>query len=166
MSTVAFHGTPVSIGGQLPSVGGQAPAFNLVATDLRDKSLADFPGKRKLLNIFPSVDTGVCAASVRHFNQDAAKLANTVVLCISADLPFAQTRFCGAEGIANVTMLSCFRARDFLHSFGVAMESGPLAGLAARAVVVLDDSDKVLYCQLVPEVTDEPDYAAALAALG
>lgn len=166
MSTVTLHGDPVHVGGNLPAVGSQAPAFTLVATDLSEKALADFAGKRKVLNIFPSIDTGVCATSVRHFNKDAAALTNTVVLCISADLPFAQARFCGAEGIDNVTMLSTLRGRGFLRDYGVALEDGPLAGVAARAVVVLDEQDKVLYTQLVPEITDEPDYAAALAALG
>ncbi|WP_240098487.1 thiol peroxidase [Thermomonas flagellata] len=166
MSTVTLKGTPVRVGGQLPSVGSQAPAFSLVGTDLADRTLADFAGKRKLLNIFPSVDTGVCAASVRRFNQDAAKLADTVVLCISADLPFAQARFCGAEGIDRVVMLSTLRGRRFLRDYGVELEDGPLAGLAARAVIVLDAADTVRYVQLVPEITQEPDYAAALAALG
>ena len=118
-----------------------------------------------MLNIFPSVDTGVCAASVRHFNQDAGKLANTVVLCISADLPFAQARFCGAEGLSNVVMLSSFRNPEFRTAYGVNIENGPLAGLCARGVVVLDENDQVLYSQLVSEIKDEPDYAAALAAL-
>ncbi|MFN7137123.1 MAG: thiol peroxidase [Thermomonas sp.] len=166
MSSVTLKGNPVHVGGQLPAVGSKAPAFSLVGTDLADRALTDFAGKRKLLNIFPSVDTGVCAASVRHFNQDAAKLADTVVLCISADLPFAQARFCGAEGIDNVVMLSTLRGGAFLRDYGVALEDGPLAGLAARAVVVLDADDTVRYVQLVPEITQEPDYAAALAALG
>lgn len=165
MSSVTFHGNPVQVGGQLPQVGSQAPQFKLVAGDLSEKGLADFSGKRKVLNIFPSIDTGVCQASVRHFNQDAAKLDNATVLCISADLPFAQGRFCGAEGIQNVTMLSTLRGREFLQNYGVAIENGPLAGLAARAVVVLDEHDKVLHAQLVPEIGQEPDYAAALAAL-
>lgn len=166
MSSVTLKGNPVRVGGQLPQTGNQAPTFRLVGVDLADRALSDFAGKRKLLNIFPSIDTGVCAASVRHFNQDAAGLANTAVLCISADLPFAQQRFCGAEGLDNVTMLSTMRGREFLRDYGVALENGPLAGVAARAVVVLDDRDKVLYTQLVPEITDEPDYASALAALG
>lgn len=165
MSSVTLKGNPVRVGGQLPQVGDQAPAFRLVGVDLSDRALADFAGKRKILNIFPSVDTGVCAASVRHFNQHAAGLANTAVLCISADLPFAQQRFCGAEGLDNVTMLSTMRGREFLRDYGVALEDGPLAGVAARAVVVLDDHDKVLHTQLVPEITEEPDYASALAAL-
>lgn len=166
MSNVTFHGNPAQIGGQFPQVGSQAPAFKLVAGDLSEKGLSDFAGKRKVLNIFPSVDTGVCAASVRHFNQDAAKLDNAAVLCISADLPFAQGRFCGAEGISNVTMLSTMRGREFLKDYGVAIETSPLAGLAARAVLVLDENDKVLHAQMVPEIGQEPDYAAALASLG
>lgn len=165
MAQVTFHGKPVQVGGSLPQVGQQAPAFKLVAGDMSDKALADFSGKRKVLNIFPSVDTGVCAASVRHFNKDAAALDNTAVLCVSADLPFAQGRFCAAEGLSNVTMLSTLRGREFLQDYGVAMEDGPLGGLAARAVVVLDEQDKVLHAQLVPEIAEEPDYAAALKAL-
>ncbi|HET8900094.1 MAG TPA: thiol peroxidase [Rhodanobacteraceae bacterium] len=166
MSSVTFHDKPVRVDGNFPTVGSQAPAFKLVAGDLSDQSLGNFTGKRKVLNIFPSVDTGVCAASVRHFNQDAAGLDNAVVLCISADLPFAQGRFCGAEGLSNVKMLSTMRGREFLKDYGVAMEDGPLAGLAARAVVVLDEHDKVLHAQLVPEIAQEPDYAAAIKALG
>jgi thiol peroxidase len=165
MSSVTLKGNPVRVGGNVPAVGDQAPAFRLVGVDLSDRALADFAGKRKVLNIFPSVDTGVCAASVRHFNKDAAGLADTVVLCISADLPFAQARFCGAEGLDNVTMLSTMRGREFLSDYGVSLDDGPLAGVAARAVVVLDAQDKVLHVQLVPEITEEPDYDAALAAL-
>jgi len=166
MSKVNFRGNPVQVGGTFPQVGSKAHDFKLVAGDLSDKGLKDFAGKRKVLNIFPSIDTGVCAASVRHFNQDAAGLRNTAVLCISADLPFAQGRFCGAEGIKNVTMLSTMRGREFLKDYGVALEGGPLAGVATRAVVVLDESDKVLHAQLVPEITQEPDYASAIKALG
>ena len=165
MATVTFKGNPVRIGGTFPQVGSTAPAFRLIAGDLSERTLADFAGKRKVLNIFPSIDTGVCAASVRRFNQEAATLANTAVLCISADLPFAQGRFCGAEGIQNVTMLSMMRGREFLRDYGVAMEDGPLAGLAARAVVVLDEHDRVIHAQQVAEITQEPEYAAALAAL-
>jgi thiol peroxidase len=165
MSSTKFKGNPVHLEGHFPEVGDKAPAFRLVAGDLSEKSLSDFNGKRKILNIFPSVDTGVCAASVRHFNQDAARLANAVVLCISADLPFAQSRFCGAEGIENVVMLSTMRG-EFLKDYGVAMTDGPLAGLAARAVLVLDEHDKVTHAQMVDEITHEPDYAAALKALG
>ncbi|MGH8145539.1 MAG: thiol peroxidase [Rhodanobacteraceae bacterium] len=166
MSSTKFKGNPVQVDGTFPKVGDKAPAFRLIAGDLSEKSLADFADKRKVLNIFPSVDTGVCAASVRHFNKDAAGLDNAVVLCISADLPFAQARFCGAEGIENVTMLSMMRGREFLKDYGVAMTDGPLAGLAARAVVVLDEHDKIVYTELVDEITHEPDYAAALKALG
>jgi thiol peroxidase len=166
MASVKFKGNPVHVDGQFPKVGDKAPAFRLVAGDLSEKSLSDFAGKRKVLNIFPSIDTGVCAASVRHFNKDAAGLQNAVVLCISADLPFAQARFCGAEGIENVVMLSMMRGRAFLKDYGVAMTDGPLAGLAARSVVVLDEDDKVIHAQLVDELTHEPDYDAALKALG
>jgi thiol peroxidase len=166
MSQVAFKGSPVHLDGTFPAVGGNAPAFSLVGKDLADVALADFGGRRKVLNIFPSVDTGVCAASVRRFNQLAGNLDNTVVLCISADLPFAQARFCGAEGIEHVTMLSLMRGRGFLRDYGVAMSDGPLAGLAARAVVVLDGDNRVVYTQLVDEITHEPDYDAALKALG
>jgi thiol peroxidase len=166
MSSVKFKGNPIRVDGSFPKVGEQAPGFKLVAGDLSEKSLSDFAGKRKVLNIFPSIDTGVCAASVRHFNKDAAGLENAVVLCISADLPFAQARFCGAEGIQNVTMLSTMRGREFLKDYGVAMTDGPLAGLAARAVLVLDEHDKVMHAQLVDEIGHEPDYDAALKALG
>jgi thiol peroxidase len=166
MSSVKFKGNPIRVDGSFPQVGEQAPGFKLVAGDLSEKSLSDFAGKRKVLNIFPSIDTGVCAASVRHFNKDAAGLENAVVLCISADLPFAQARFCGAEGIQNVTMLSTMRGREFLKDYGVAMTDGPLAGLAARAVLVLDEHDKVMHAQLVDEIGHEPDYDAALKALG
>ena len=166
MSGTKFKGNPVHVDGQFPKIGDKAPEFKLIAGDLSEKSLADFAGRRKVLNIFPSVDTGVCAASVRHFNKDAAGLKNAVVLCISADLPFAQARFCGAEGIKNVTMLSMMRGRAFLKDYGVDMTDGPLAGLAARAVVVLDEHDKVIHAQMVDDITHEPDYDAALKALG
>ncbi len=165
MSTVTLGGNPVNVGGHLPQPGQHAPAFNLVAKDLSDVSLASLAGKRKILNIFPSVDTPTCATSVRRFNQAASQSPNTVVLCISADLPFAQSRFCGAEGLANVMTLSTMRGAGFLADYGVAIASGPLTGVAARAVVVLDENDQVLYSQLVPEIKNEPDYDAALAAL-
>ena len=165
MSTVTFRQQPVRVGGQLPVSGQAAPDFTLVASDLSDRRLNDFAGKRKILNIFPSIDTGVCAASVRRFNQEAAGLKNTAVLCISADLPFAQARFCGAEGIKDVVTLSTMRDHAFLDRYGVALEDGPLAGVAARAVVVLDEQNVVRYVQLVPEITQEPDYPSALAAL-
>ncbi|MEW9625078.1 thiol peroxidase [Rhodanobacter geophilus] len=166
MSTVHFKAQPVRVDGSFPAPGSQAPAFRLVGGDLSEATLASHAGKRKVLNIFPSVDTGVCAASVRRFNELAAKLTDTVVLCISADLPFAQGRFCGAEGIQNVQMLSLMRGREFLRDYGVAIADGPLAGLAARAVVVLDAHDKVIHAELVDEITHEPDYDAALKALG
>lgn len=165
MSQVTLKGNPVRVDGSLPQVGSQAPAFSLVAGDLSDKTLADFAGQRKVLNIFPSVDTPTCATSVRTFNAEASKLANTVVLCISADLPFAPKRFCAAEGLDNVINLSTLRGREFLDNYGVAIAEGPLRGLAARAVVVLDEHDKVLHAELVGEIADEPDYAAALKAL-
>lgn len=165
MSTVTLHGNPISVDGQLPGKGQQAPAFSLVNGDLADVTLANFAGKRKVLNIFPSVDTPTCAVSVRKFNTQASQLKNTVVLCISADLPFAQKRFCGAEGIENVANLSTMRGQTFLKDYGVAISNGPLVGVAARAVVVLDEHDKVLHSELVGEIGDEPDYAAAIAAL-
>ncbi|MEU5860947.1 MULTISPECIES: thiol peroxidase [unclassified Nonomuraea] len=165
MSDVTFKGNPITVGGAFPKPGDAAPAFTLVGTDLSDRTLADFAGKTKVLNIFPSVDTGVCAASVRRFNQVASEHPDAVVLCVSADLPFAQNRFCGAEGLDKVTMLSLMRGREFLTDYGVAQESGPLAGLAARAVVVLDADDNVVYSELVPEITQEPDYEGALSAL-
>ena len=161
--TVTFKGIRVEVDGEFVIAGHPAPEFRLVSADLSEKTLADFAGKRKILNIFPSLDTGVCATSVRTFNEKAAGLNNTEVLCISADLPFAQARFCGAEGIENVVMLSSFRS-DFGHTYGVKMTSGPLAGLNARAVVVLDEHNQVVYSQLVNEIIEEPDYEAALAA--
>ena len=163
MSTVTLKGNPVNVAGEFLQAGQSAPAFTLVGADLSEKSLADFTGKRKILNIFPSVDTGVCAQSVRKFNEKAAGLANTVVLCISADLPFAQSRFCGAEGIENMAMLSSFRS-NFARDYGVALSDGPLAGLNARSVLVLDENNQVVYSQLVAEITEEPEYEAALAA--
>jgi thiol peroxidase len=165
MAQVTLKGTPIQVDGQLPQAGQQAPAFSLVGKDLSDVSLASLAGKRKVLNIFPSVDTPTCATSVRKFNAEASKLANTVVLCISADLPFAQSRFCGAEGLDNVINLSTMRGAEFLKNYGVAIGNGPLVGVAARAVVVLDEHDKVLHSELVGEIADEPDYAAAIAAL-
>ena len=164
MTTVTFSGNPVQLKGALPTVGAAAPAFTLTAADLSDKTLADFAGKRKVLNIFPSIDTGVCQQSVRTFNQRAAALNNTVVLCISADLPFAQSRFCGVEGLDNVVTLSSFRS-SFAQDYGVAQADGALRGLTVRAVVVLDENDKVLHVGLVPEIKEEPDYDAAIAVL-
>lgn len=163
--TVTLRGNPINIAGRFPQPGDAAPDFSLVGKDLADVTLASFAGKRKILNIFPSIDTPTCATSVRQFNQKANGLPNTVVLCISADLPFAQSRFCGAEGLNNVVTLSTMRGREFLETYGVAIASGPLVGLTARAVVVLDENDKVLHAELVPEIGQEPDYGAALAAL-
>ena len=165
MAQVTLQGNPVDVAGSFPAVGDPAPAFTLTSKDLEDKTLSDFAGKRKVLNIVPSVDTGVCAASARKFNVKAGGLDNTVVLVISADLPFAAARFCGAEGLDNVITLSTFRHQDFAANYGVAISSGPMTGLCARAVVVLDEQDKVLYSQLVPEIAEEPDYDTALAVL-
>jgi thiol peroxidase len=163
--TVHFQGNPVAVAGQIPEKGEVAKPFTLVAKDLSEVSLTQYAGKRKVLNIFPSVDTGVCATSVRKFNQLAGEVSNTVVLCISADLPFAHSRFCGSEGLSNVVTLSTLRGSDFKQDYGVAIADGPLKGLAARAVVILDEQDKVIYSQLVNEITTEPEYDAALAAL-
>ncbi|WP_426153920.1 thiol peroxidase [Pseudomonas sp. DC3000-4b1] len=165
MAQVTLKGNPVRIDGQLPQPGDIAPAFSLVGGDLSDKSLESFAGKRKVLNIFPSVDTPTCATSVRKFNAEASKLSDTVVLCISADLPFAQSRFCGAEGLENVVNLSTLRGREFIEAYGVAIAEGPLKGLTARAVVVLDEQNKVLHSELVSEIGQEPNYDAALAVL-
>lgn len=166
MATVTLKGNPVSIGGNLPSTGQTAPDFQLADAKRNMMSLADFAGKRKVLNIFPSVDTPTCATSVRTFNKSASGLNNTVVLCISADLPFAQSRFCGAEGIENVVSLSTFRdTAKFSKDYGVQIVDSSLAGLTARAVVVLDENNKVLHSELVGEIADEPNYDAALAVL-
>ncbi|HGJ5872511.1 MAG TPA: thiol peroxidase [Arsenophonus apicola] len=160
-----FKGQSVAINGTFLQPGDKAKEFSLVANDLAEKSLSDYQGKRKILNIFPSIDTGVCATSFRKFNQLASQLENSVVLCISADLPFAQSRFCGAEGLDNVVTLSVFRAPGFSKDYGVEMTSGPLKGLTARAVVIIDENDKVIYSELVDEISHEPNYDAALNAL-
>ncbi len=165
MSQVTLAGNPITLNGRFPQKGDAAPAFSLVAKNLADTPLSAFAGKRKILNIFPSIDTPTCATSVRQFNAKANNLPNTVVLCISADLPFAQARFCGAEGLDNVVTLSTLRGREFHEAYGVAIASGPLAGLTARAVVVLDENDQVIHSELVSEIKNEPEYAAALAAL-
>ncbi len=165
-STVTRAGAPVHLAGNFPVKGQAAPAFTLVAKDLSDVSLASLAGKRKVLNIFPSIDTPTCALSVRTFNQRASQLKNTVVLCISADLPFAQSRFCGAEGLENVVTLSTLRGREFLENYGVLIADSAMAGLSARAVVVLDENNTVLHSELVAEIKSEPNYDAALAALG
>lgn len=165
MASTKLGGNPVSLVGNFPAIGDQAASFTAVKQDLSEVSLGEFKGKRVVLNIFPSIDTPVCATSVRKFNEKAAGLANTEVLCLSFDLPFALGRFCGAEGIENVTTASLFRNPDMARSFGVLIQDGPLAGLAARAVVVLDESGKVVHAQLSPEIKEEVDYEAALSAL-
>ncbi|OJU48041.1 MAG: lipid hydroperoxide peroxidase [Bacteroidales bacterium 45-6] len=166
MATITFKKElSVSVAGELPAKGTAAPGFTLVKGDLSEVSLADLKGKKVLLNIFPSIDTGVCAASVRKFNKEAAGLDNTLVLAVSVDLPFAAGRFCAAEGIDNVAPASAFRSPEFAQAYGVLMADGPLKGLLARSVVVIDADGKVAYTQLVPEVTEEPNYEAALAAL-
>ena len=166
MSTVTFKGDiKVNTNGTLPASGSAAPDFTLVKSDLSEISLKDLKGKKVVLNIFPSIDTGVCATSVRKFNKEAAGLPNTVVLGVSADLPFAAGRFCGAEGIENVVTASVFRNPDFAKHYGVLMENGPLKGLLARAVVVINADGTVKYSELVPEITTEPNYDAAIAAV-
>lgn len=164
MAKVTLKGNPITTSGELPAVGSKAPDFTLVKTDLGAVSLADFAGKTVVLNIFPSVDTGVCAASVRRFNAELEKAGDVVVLCASADLPFAHGRFCGAEGLERVVSVSDLRDKGFGERYGVTIVDGPLAGLLARSVVVVDGSGTVTYTQLVPEIVEEPDYAAALAA--
>lgn len=165
-SSVTLKGNPIKIGGNFPSQGQTAPAFSLANAKREMLDLGSFAGKRKILNIFPSIDTPTCARSVREFNQRAASANNAVVICISADLPFAQSRFCGAEGIENVQTLSTFRdTAKFAHDYGVAILDGSLAGLTARAVVVLDENNTVLHSELVSEIANEPNYDAALAAL-
>ncbi|MBF0612520.1 MAG: thiol peroxidase [Magnetococcales bacterium] len=165
MAQVTLKGNPIHTSGELPAVGSTAPDFVLTRTDLADVSLKDYAGKRIVLNIFPSVDTAVCAASVRRFNQEASNLANTVVLCASLDLPFAHKRFCAAEGLENVHSVSELRNHAFGEAYGVRLVDGPLAGLCARAVVVINENGQVIYTQLVPEIVEEPDYAAVLAVL-
>lgn len=165
MATVTLRGNPFDTSGELPAVGSPAPSFSLVGSDLAEVSSDSFAGKKVVLNIFPSIDTPTCATSVRTFNERAAGLDNTVVLCVSEDLPFAAKRFCGAEGIENVQTGSAFRS-DFAEAYGVRLEGGPLAGLTARAVVVIDENGNVTHTELVGEIANEPDYDAALNALG
>lgn len=160
-----FQGMPVTVVNVIPQAGRKAPPFKLVAKDLSEVTLSQFVGKRKILNIFPSIDTDICAESVRKFNQLATEIDNTVVLCISVDLPFAQSRFCGAEGLNNVITLSAFRNANFLQDYGVGITDGPLKALTARAIVVIDENNDVIFSQLVNEITKEPDYDAALTAL-
>ena len=165
MTTVTFQGNPVEVLADLPVNGSAAPDFTLTNADLSDATLADFKGKKIVLNIFPSIDTGVCATSVRTFNKSAAALENTVVICVSKDLPFALGRFCGAEGIENVKTVSGFRDSEFGKAYGVEIKEGPLAALYARAVVVINEEGKIAYTELVSEITNEPNYEGALAAL-
>jgi thiol peroxidase len=160
-----FKGEAVTTSGQLPEVNTKAPEFTLTKTDLTDITLGDYSGKRVVLNIFPSIDTPVCAASVRRFNEEASKLDDTIVLCISADLPFAHKRFCEAEGLENVIPLSIFRSRNFGTYYGVEITSGPLKGLMSRAIVIIDERGNIIYKEQVPEISNEPDYNAALAAI-
>lgn len=164
MATVTLKGNPFSTVGELPGVGSQAPDFTLVQTDLSEITLASLRGKKVVLNIFPSIDTPTCALSVRTFNESAAGLTNTQVVCVSADLPFAAKRFCGAEGIESVATGSSFRS-DFGTAYGVDFANGPLAGLLSRSVVVINEQGKVIYTEQVAETADEPNYGAALAAL-
>lgn len=165
MAKLSLHGNAIHSAGELPSVGSKAPDFKLTAGDLSEKSFQDFEGKKIILNIFPSIDTGTCAASVRRFNQEASQLDDTVVLCISRDLPFAQQRFCGAEGLENVVTLSEFRDTSFSDAYQLRITDGPLAGLMSRAVVIIDQQGKVIYTEQVKEIVDEPNYEAALNSL-
>jgi thiol peroxidase len=165
-TTVTLRGNPVRVDGDLPTAGTKAPDFKLTNATLADVSLKDFAGKRKVLNIVPSLDTPTCAVSTRKFNESASDLTNTTVLVVSADLPFAAKRFCELEGLKNVAHLSTFRHPEFLKAWGVALAEGPMAGLTARAVVVLDENDKVIHSEMVPEIAQEPNYAAALKSLG
>jgi len=166
MASITLKGNPIHTISNLTKTGDNAPDFKLIANDLSIKTLADFSGKKIILNIFPSIDTGTCAASVRNFNKEVANLNNTVVLCISRDLPFAQARFCGAEGIENAITLSDFATGDFGKDYGLEIIDGPLAHLHSRAIVVLDENGFVLYSEQVPEIVDEPNYENALKAIG
>ncbi|MEL1244134.1 thiol peroxidase [Flavobacterium sp. DGU11] len=165
MANIKLGGNPVTTVGELPQTGTKAPDFTLVKGDLSKASLSDFKGTRLVLNIFPSIDTGTCATSVRKFNEQASDLENTKVLCISRDLPFALTRFCGAEGLSNVVTLSDFKDGSFGKAYGLTITSGPLDGLLSRSVIVLDEEGNVTYTEQVPDIKDEPDYDKALAAL-
>lgn len=165
MATITLEGNTVTTVGELPKVGSEAPAFTALKADLSECTLGDLRGKRVVLNIFPSIDTGVCAASTHHFNKDAGSLANTVVVCVSVDLPFALGRFCAAEGLDNVVPVSVFRNPEFGSRYGVTITDGPLAGLLSRAVVVIDEAGTIIYTEQIPEITSEPDYTSALSAL-
>jgi thioredoxin-dependent peroxiredoxin len=165
LSTIKLKGNPIETSGSLPKIGDKAPNFTLTTTELGTKTLADYKGKKVILNIFPSVDTGTCAQSVRSFNTEASEIENTKVLCISKDLPFAQARFCGAEGIKNVEMLSAFKGDNFGKDYGLDMTTGPLETLLSRCVIVLDENGVVTYTEQVPDIVDEPNYKASLYAL-
>jgi thiol peroxidase len=165
MASITLKGNPINTSGELPTVGSKISDFKLVKNDLSVATLADFAGKKLVLNIFPSIDTGTCAASVRKFNESASKLENTNVLCISRDLPFAQNRFCGAEGLENVVNLSDFQEGTFGKTNGLEIVDGPLAGLHSRAIIVVDENGTVTHTEQVGEIVDEPNYEAALAAL-
>jgi thiol peroxidase len=166
MSKITFKGNPVDTVGELPALHSKAPNFTLTKTDLSDVTLSDFSGKQLVMNIFPSIDTPVCAASERRFNEEAGKLQNSVVLCISADLPFAHNRFCEIEGLKDVIPLSVFRSEKFGKDYGLTIAGGPLAGLLSRAVVIVNEKGQVIYAEQVPEIAQEPDYEAALKAAG
>lgn len=165
MSQITLKGNVINTVGNLPEIGTKAPDFSLTKTDLAETTLSDYKGKNIILNIFPSLDTGTCAASVRHFNKEAGGLTNTVVLCVSKDLPFAHKRFCESEGIENVVNASEFRNTEFSDNYAVKFADGPLAGLFSRSIVVINPEGKVVYTQQVPETTEEPDYEKALASL-
>jgi len=165
MATVTLHGDPLRTSGELPTVGSQAPDFRLIDTQLNECSLRDFAGQRKVINITPSLDTPVCAAQARRFNEEAAALDNTVVLVVSADLPFAQSRFASAESVDNIKLLSTVRSGDFGQAYGVLLEDGPLAGICARALVAVDENDRIIHAELVEEISHEPDYDAVLAKM-
>jgi len=165
MASITLGGTPTKTNGELPEPGQQAPEFSLTKSDLSNVTLENYKGSKVVLNIFPSVDTGICATSVRKFNEEASKLGNTNILCISRDLPFAQARFCGSEGLTNVECLSDFKDGAFGKKYGVHIEDGAFSGLHARAVVVIDEKGKIVYNELVPEIGQEPDYTAAINSL-
>lgn len=165
MANLTLHGNAITSIGELPKVGSQAVDFQLVKNDLSKTSLKDYEGKRVVLNIFPSIDTGTCATSVRTFNKTASDLDNTIILCISRDLPFAQARFCGAEGIENAVTVSDYAKGEFGENYNLTINTGPLSDLHSRAVIVLDENHKIVYTEQVPEIVDEPNYEAALAAL-
>ena len=166
MAKITLQGNPIETVGELPALNSNAPEFTLTKTDLSESSLSNFTGQTIVLNIFPSIDTGVCAASVRRFNTEASGLTNTVVLCVSADLPFAHQRFCEGEGLDKVIPLSVFRSPAFGNDYGVTIATGPLTGLLSRSIVIIDTDGKIIYTEQVPEIAQEPDYEAALKVLG